>query len=78
MSGGVRASRVLGAARLVGRSSLPVRRNCLAVSAFTRAQLPPSTSVSVELVRKFSAEAAVEGRHFGDINYCQAQPQLQL
>jgi len=61
MSGGVRASRVLGAARLVGRSSLPVRRNCLAVSAFTRAQLPPSTSVSVELVRKFSAEAAVEG-----------------
>jgi len=61
MSGGVRASRVLGAARLMGRSSLPVRRNCLTVAAFTRAQLPPSTSVSVELVRKFSAEAAVQG-----------------
>jgi len=61
MSGGVRASRVLGASRLMGRSSLPVRRNCLAVSAFTRAQLPPSTSVSAELVRKFSAEAAVLG-----------------
>jgi len=61
MSGGVRASRVLGAAHLMGRSSLPVRRNCLAVSAFTRAQLPPSTTVSVEQVRKFSAEAAVQG-----------------
>jgi len=61
MSGGVRASRVLGAARLMGRSSLPVSRNCLAVSAFTRAQLPPSTTVSVEQVRKFSAEAAVQG-----------------
>jgi len=61
MSGGVRASRVLGAARLMGRSSLPVRRNCLAVSAFTRAQLSPSISVSVEQVRKFSAEAAVQG-----------------
>jgi len=57
----VRASRVLGAARLMGRCSLPVRRNCLAVSAFTRAQLSPSISVSVEQVRKFSAEAAVQG-----------------
>ena len=70
MSGGVRASRVLGAARLMGRSSLPVRRNCLTVAAFTRAQLPPSTSVSVELVRKFSAEAAVQGRHFVEMNHC--------
>jgi len=60
MSGGVRATRLIGAARIVGKSVLPIRKNCLAVPAFARTQLPTS-SVSLELVRKFSAEAAVQG-----------------
>jgi len=60
MSGGVRASRVLGAARLVGKSSLPLSRNCLAVAAMGRHHQCTNT-VSIELARKFSAEAAVQG-----------------
>jgi len=60
MSGGVRASRVLGAARLVGKSSLPLSRNCLAVTAMGRHHQCTNT-VSIELARKFSAEAAVQG-----------------
>ena len=60
MSGGVRASRILGAARLVGRSGLPVGRNCLAVTAFARQQ-QCSNTISIEMARKFSVEAAVQG-----------------
>jgi len=60
MSGGVRASRVLGAARLMGRSGLPVGRNCLAATKFPRQQQSTNT-LSIELARKFSVEAAVQG-----------------
>jgi len=60
MSGGVRATRVLGAARLLGRSGLPVGRNCLAVTKFARQQ-QCSNTLSIEMARKFSVEAAVQG-----------------
>jgi len=60
MSGGVRATRVLGAARLMGRSGLPVGRNCLAATKFPRQQQSTNT-LSIELARKFSVEAAVQG-----------------
>lgn len=44
----------------MGRSSLPVGRNCLAVTAFARQQ-QCSNTISIEMARKFSVEAAVQG-----------------
>jgi len=58
MSGGVRVTRLLGAARNVGRLSLS--RKYLAVGALAKEQHCTNT-ISIEMARKFSAEAAPQG-----------------